>query len=316
MRRLAAKRQREAPPERCGKLLTNVGPAVAKAARPPSAGRARTLIPGSGPAAALGPGIPAVHGPARSTPKHPSSPQFPRGPHSHGRDAGLGWAGLSRGAGGTRERRGRAPHASPAVLAAGPAQTRIYPPRHSPGAACAGCAEPGVPSPGPAPLCQHSGHPESLPALQPRAPSCGDTRELHPGLLEPDTTPRKGSLGSGDTRARLGLAAEGNAPISRGVLPWLSHGSQAPEGFFFALMPHRFCPPRAELHHLQGFVAVQGDTQIPDWRSTPLPEKLGKTPPAGPVSQTLIPSPHPGKSHPHTAGCKCPCAMSLPVLQV
>lgn len=277
--------------------------------------RGRPAPDGPGPSspARPGPGIPAGHGPARSGPKQPSSPQFPRGPHSHGRDAGLGSRG-ARGVPGS----GGAEHLTPHPPRWRPARHKpVFTP---PGARLA----PPVPAARsqacPAPLCQHSGHPESLPALQPRAPSCGDTPELHPGLLEPDTIPRKGSLGSGDTRARLGLAAEGNAPN----IPWtpalaLTRESGSRKLFFLLSPPHRFCPPRAataELHHLQGFVAVQGDTQIPDWRSTPLPEKLGKTPPAGPVSQTLIPSPHPGKSHPHTAGCKYPCAMSLPVLQV
>lgn len=238
MRRLAAKRQREAPPERSGKLLTNVGPAAGRGEG--SAAAQHQMGPGPSSLARPGSG-PRPLGPHRGTAPHGAFPSsllclclgFPTGCTPMAGDARLGWA--PRGVQGAPGERPAGAGTSPAALAAGPAQTRIYPPpRHSPGAGCAGCVEPGVPSPGPAPLCRHTGHPESPPARQRRARSCGDTRELHPEISETDTIPPERSLGSSDTcLPGFGCGRKcPNIPWSPALwrlLPWLSHGSQAPE---------------------------------------------------------------------------------------
>lgn len=325
MRRLAAKRQREAPPERSGKLLTNVGPAAGRGEGSAAAQHQTGPGPSSLARPGCGPWAPPWHSPARRIPK-----QHPFACASVSPRAALPWQGCqaglgsSWGAGGTRGwsgRPGRAPH--PPCWQPARHKPVFTPPRHSPGAGCAGCVEPGVPSPGPAPPCQHTGHLESPPALQPRAPSCGDICELHPGLLETDTIPPKRSLGSSDTCSPgFGCGRKcSNIPWSPALwrlLPWLSHGSQAPEGRFFAVTPPPVfstqgsqvrAPPLARL------CCCAGQHTDHNWRSTSLPEMLGKHLFLLVLCHRL--SSHPlilGNDIPTLLACKYP--MSLLMLQV
>lgn len=246
-------------------------PAVAEAARPPSTRRGRDPQPWHGLGPARGLWIPAE---AHSL---CSCLSFPAGRTP----ARLGWAARGvRGAPGSG-RAGRAPH--PPRWQPARHEPVFTPPRHSPGAGCAGCVEPGVPSPGPAPPCQRTGRPESPAARQRRATPAGTPGSFTPRPAQSlRSAPREAA-----TRARLGLAGEGNAQISCGVLrfedscPGSHAGVRLQKAGFCAVTPCQFCPPRAataELHHLHGFVAVQDNTRIvcdleKNWRSTSLPEQ-------------------------------------------
>lgn len=211
-------------------------PAVAKAARPPSTRWGRDPHPWHALAPALGLWAPTVAQPRTAHSQAASFACASVSPRAALPWRGMpGWAGLPVGCRGHpgSGRPGRAPH-PPRWQPARHKPVFIPPPRHSPGAGCAGCVEPGVPSPGPAPLCRHTGHPESPPARQRRACSCGDTRELHPEISETDTIPPERSLGSSDTcLPGFGCGRKcPNIPWSPALwrlLPWLSHGSQAPE---------------------------------------------------------------------------------------
>lgn len=232
MRRLAAKRQREAPPERSGKLLTNVGPAAGRG----EGSAAAQHQTGPGPRSHPWHGLAAALGSAQPRTAHSLAARASVSPPFSAMLGMPGWAGLLVGCGGHpgSAQPGRAPQ--PAAWQPARHEAVLTPPRHSPGAGCAGCVEPGVPSPGPAPLCQHSGHPESPPALTRRAPCCRDTLGFSACSCTHKTPPERSS-GSSDTRSPgFGCGRKcPNIPWSPGlrrVLPWLSHGSQAPESFF------------------------------------------------------------------------------------